>query len=326
MLGLGMGGADKYAKADVLGHAVGIMVALTGNIGGPGKAVGSMHGGRGYSAKLASWPLPEDMVAATPEMYAYDFRTQENGIHAVISVGNTLQQFFANMNLTAEWLKTFDFVVAIDIYHNDSIKFADIVLPSCSKFECPEEVGDVKCAANHIMLQEKGINPLFESKTDFQIMTEIARVMGVADALPKSQVEFVRHQVDKNESENLAGYTLDKLLDNQGLMPFLGIEQPRIGFADQVYATESGRLDVYYENMLKWDQALPTWDELIEVYDDNPAREQFPYQLTQTRSRFFIHSMFYDAKWINQFFDAFVEMNPSDMAAAGVADRDKVEV
>ncbi len=326
MLGLGMGGADKYANADVLGHAVGIMVALTGNIGAPGKAVGSMHGGRGYSAKLASWPLPDDMKAAEPEMYAYDFRTQPNNIHAVISVGNTLQQFFANMNLTAEWLKGLDFVLGIDIYNNDSIKFCDIVLPSCSKFECPEEVGDVKCAANHIMIQERGIDPLFESKTDFQIMTEIARAVGVADVLPKSQVELVRHQVDKNEAENLAGYTLDMLLEHNGILPFQGIEKPRIGFADQVYATESGRLDVYYEKMLKWDQALPTWEEPIEVYDENPAREQFPFQLTQTRSRFFIHSMYYDSKWINQFFDAYVEMNPSDMAAAGIADRDKVEV
>ena len=326
MLGLGMGGADKYANADVLGHAVGIMVALTGNIGGPGKAVGSMHGGRGYSAKLASWPLPEGMAAAAPEMYAYDFRTQPNNIHAVISVGNTLQQFFANMNLTAEWLKSLDFVMGIDIYNNDSIKFCDIVLPSCSKFECPEEVGDVKCAANHIMIQERGIDPLFESKTDFQIMTEIAKAVGVDDVLPKSQVELVRHQVDNNESENLAGYTLDMLLEHNGILPFQGIEQPRIGFADQVYATESGRLDVYYEKMLKWDQALPTWEDPIEAYDENPAREQFPFQLTQTRSRFFIHSMFYDAKWINQFFDAFVEMNPTDMAAAGIASRDTVEV
>ncbi len=99
-----------------------------------------------------------------------------------------------------------------------------------------------------------------------------------------------------------------------------------VALTDQVYATESGRLDVYYENMLKWNQALPTWDEPIEVYEDNPAREQFPFQLTQTRSRFFIHSMFYDAKWINQFFDSFVEMNPADMASAGVADRDTIEV
>ncbi len=326
MLGLGMGGADKYANADVLGHAAGIMVALTGNIGAPGKAVGSMHGGRGYSAKLASWPLPDGMAPAKPEMYAYDFRTQENNVHAVISVGNTLQQFFANMNLTAEWLKSLDFVLGIDIYNNDSIRFADIVLPACSKFECPEEVGDVKCAANHIMIQERGIDPLFESKTDFQIMTEIARAVGVDDVLPKTQMEYVRHQVDNNEAENLVGYTLDKLLENNGILPFQNIEKPRIGFADQVYATESGRLDVYYENMLKWDQALPTWEEPIEVYDDNPAREQFPYQLTQTRSRFFIHSMFYDAKWINQFFNSYVEMNPLDMENAGVDDRDTVEV
>ena len=247
-------------------------------------------------------------------------------MHAVISVGNTLQQFFANMNLTEEWLKTLDFVLEIDIYHCESVRFADIVLPACTKFECPEEVGDVKCAANHIMTVGRGLDPLFESKTDFQIMLEIAKAVGLESAMPATAEEWVRYQVDNNTAATLEGITLDDVLDNHGLMPLVGIEKPRVGFADQKYKTESGRLDVYYEKMVKWDQALPTWEECNEVYADNPARADFPYQITQTRSRFLIHSMFYDAKWMNQFWDAVVEMNPADMAAEKLADGDTVEV
>lgn len=326
MLGLGMGGADKYSNADVLGHAVAILVGLTGNIGGPGKCVGSMHGGRGYSASLASWKFPDaSMKAASQKLFAYDFRTEENNVHAVISVGNTLQQFFANMNLTEEWLKTLDFVLEIDIYHCESVRFADIVLPACTKFECPEEVGDVKCAANHIMTVGRGLDPLFESKTDFQIMLEIAKAVGLEDAMPATAEEWVRYQVDNNTAATLKGITLDDVLENHGLMPFVGIEKPRVGFADQKYKTESGRLDVYYEKMFKWGQALPTWEECSEASEDNPARAQFPYQLTQTRSRFLIHSMFYDAKWMNQYIDAYVEMNPADMKAEGLSDGAVVE-
>ncbi len=326
MLGLGMGGADKYSNADVLGHAVAILVGLTGNIGAPGKCVGSMHGGRGYSASLASWKFPDaGMKANTLKMFAYDFRTQENDVHAVISVGNTLQQFFANMNLTEEWLKTLDFVLEIDIYHCESVRFADIVLPACTKFECPEEVGDVKCAANHIMTVGRGLDPLFESKTDFQIMKEIARAVGLDDAMPATAEEWVRYQVDNNTAATLKGITLDDVLDNHGLMPLVGIEKPRVGFADQKYKTESGRLDVYYEKMVKWGQELPNWEECSEIAADSPARAQFPYQLTQTRSRFLIHSMFYDAKWMNQYVDAYVEMNPADMAKEGISDGATVE-
>ncbi len=326
MLGLGMGGADKYSNADVLGHAVAILVGLTGNIGAPGKCVGSMHGGRGYSASLASWKFPDEtMKANTLKMFAYDFRTQENNVHAVISVGNTLQQFFANMNLTEEWLKTLDFVLEIDIYHCESVRFADIVLPACTKFECPEEVGDVKCAANHIMTVGRGLDPLFESKTDFQIMLEIAKAVGLESAMPASAEEWVRYQVDNNTAKTLEGITLDDVIENHGLMPFVGIEKPRVGFADQVYKTESGRLDVYYEKMFKWGQALPSWEECSEVNEENPARAQFPYQLTQTRSRFLIHSMFYDAKWMNQYVDAYVEMNPIDMAKESISDGATVE-
>lgn len=325
MLGLGMGGADKYSNADVLGHAVAVMVALTGNIGAPGKCVGSMHGGRGYGASLASWAFPEGFGAAKQDLFAYDFRTQENNVHAVISVGNTLQQFFSNMNLTEQWLKTLDFVLEIDIYNCESVRFADIVLPACTKFECPEEIGDVKCAANHIMTVGRGLDPLFESKTDFQIMKEIARAVDLDSAMPASAEEWVRYQVDNNEAATLEGITLDAIQENHGLMPLVGIEKPRVGFADQVYKTESGRLDVYYEKMVKWGQALPAWEECSEVNANNPLREKFPYQLTQTRSRFLIHSMFYDAAWMNQYVDAFVEMNPVDMAAEGIADGATVE-
>ena len=323
MLGLGMGGADKYSNADVLGHAVAILVAMTGNIGAPGKCVGSMHGGRGYSASLASWKFPDpSMKAASQKLLAYDFRTQQNDVRAVISVGNTLQQFFANMNLTEEWLKSLDFVLEVDIYNNDSVRFADIVLPACTKFECPEEVGDVKCAANHIMTVGHGLDPLFESKTDFQIMLEIAKAVGLEDAMPKTAEEWVRYQVDNNTAAALKGITLDDIIANHGLMQLVGIEKPRVGFADQVYKTESGRLDVYYEKMLKWNQALPSWEECSEAYEDNPDRAKFPYQITQTRTRFAIHSMFYDAKWMNQYFDAYVEMNPQDMVKEGLSDKD----
>ena len=273
-----------------------------------------------------SWTFPdENMKPATQELFAYDFRTQENSVHAVISVGNTLQQFFANMNLTEEWLKSLDFVLEIDIYHCESVRFADIVLPACTKFECPEEVGDVKCAANHIMTVGRGLDPLFESKTDFQIMYAIAESLGLEAAMPASAEEWVRYQVDNNEADTLKGIKLDDVLNNHGLMPLVGIEEPRVGFADQVYKTESGRLDVYYEKMVKWGQELPNWEECSEIADDNPARQQFPYQLTQTRSRFLIHSMFYDAKWMNQYVDAYVEMNPADMAAEGIADGATVE-
>ncbi len=327
MLGLGMGGADKYSNADVLGHAVAVMVALTGNIGAPGKCVGSMHGGRGYSASLASWKFPDpSMKAATQKLFAYDFRTQENNVHSVISVGNTLQQFFANMNLTEEWLKTLDFVLEIDIYHCESVRFADIVLPACTKFECPEEVGDVKCAANHIMTVGRGLDPLFESKTDFQIMKEIAKALDLDYAMPETAEAWVRHQVDNNTAATLKGITLDKVLENHGLMPFVGIEKPRVGFTDQKYKTESGRLDVYYEKMRKWGQSLPNWEECSEVSSENPLRSQFPYQLTQTRSRFLIHSMFYDAKWMNQYLDAHIEVNPIDMKKEGIENGATIEV
>ena len=62
-----------------------------------------------------------------------------------------------------------DFVCLADIYHSSVTDFVDLVLPSCSKFECADAVGGIKCANAHILANLKVLDPLFESKSDFYI-------------------------------------------------------------------------------------------------------------------------------------------------------------
>lgn len=325
-LAVGYGGSDKYSNADIAGHAIVLLGALTGGIGSNGRSIGNFLGGSGYYADLAAWELPEDMVAAPSEMPSYRFRDQPNNTHAVISIGNTFQTYFANMNLTREWLNTVDFIVGIEVFNSDSVQYADIVLPACTRFECDEEIGGVKCAYNHLRLREKVIDPLFESKTDFQIQYEIAKSLGLEQALPKTAEEYVRFQIENSEDESLQGVTLADLVDNQGVLPLPDIEEPRVGFAEQEYATPSGRLDLYYGDLVEFGQALPSWEENIEVFEGNPLKDTYPLQFIQARTRFHIHSQFCDAAWIKQYYEPYLEMNSIDMESRQLTDRDTVSV
>ena len=119
---------------------------------------------------------------------------------------------------------------------------------------------------------------------------------------------------------------MDKINEHNGAWPLPGIEEPRQEFADFAFATTSGRLDVYYENLAPYGQALPQWEPPLEAYADNPKRADFPLQLANVRTRFHIHNQFNDALWIQQYFEPTLDANPVDLEARGLATGDTVEV
>lgn len=327
-IALGWGGNDKLSNADIAGHAVAVIAALTGNICKPGANVGVFVGGawNGHSAPLASWTLPDDMVSATDEMAAYDMRTNPNNVRAFICCGDFIQQHYANMNATIEWAKKLDFIVSIDPYFTEGAKWADIVLPATTRFENDEEIGNLKIGYNNVVLQSKVIEPLFEAKTDFRIQKDLAERLGVASALPSTSREWVEAMLSQSDNAYISSLTVDAIAENNGVYPLEGIEKPRQAFPDLVFNTTSSRMDIYYENLLGFGQALPVYENPSEAYKGNPLREKYPLQMTNVRTRFRIHNQFADAAWIQQFYEPYIELNPSELDIRGIEADDTVEV
>ena len=85
-------------------------------------------------------------------------------------------------------------------------------------------------------------------------------------------------------------------------------------------------MDVYYDSLSDYGQALPTWEACSEIAEDNPLREQFPLQLANVRTRFRIHNQYNDAEWIQQYFEPTIEINPADAQSRGLTNGDIVEV
>lgn len=328
-ISLGWGGSDKYMNSDICGHAAGVLAALTGNYGKPGASIGVHVGGNysGWSAKLASWKLPEEYKVAKQEMPSYKMRYEDNGVHAYVALGDMFQQHYANMNVTKEWLNSLDFVLYIDIYHTTSADWADIILPACSKFETSEEVESLKVSYGHVLAQGKVLDPLFESKPDLEIERLLAQAMGVAeDALPKSSYEFCKYQLEKSTDPKLKGVSLQSLIDSQCVLPLPGIDEIREAYSSQIAKTDSGRFDVYLEKRLESGQALPVYEDPEEVFSESELRKKYPLQFYQARTKFQIHSMFCDAAWIKEFYEPHLEMNPVDMRERGLSAGDVVEV
>lgn len=327
-IALGWGGNDKLGNADIAGHAAAVLAGVTGNICKPGANVGVFVGGcwNGHAATLGAWELPAGMAPAEDEMAAYDMREKPNSVRACICCGDFMAQHFANLAKTEDWARSLDLIVSIDPYFTEGAKWADYVLPSTTRFELDAEVGNVKVGYNHLVLQNKVIDPLFEARTDFWIQKELARRLGAADALPADSVELVEAILSGAEDPAIAALTIDEINKANGVWPLPGIEEPRQEYADFAFATASGRLDLYYESLVPYGQALPAWEPPLEAWRDNPRRADYPLQLANVRTRFHIHNQFNDALWIRQYFEPTLEASPADLASRGLATGDTAEV
>ena len=324
-LALGWGG---IANADVAGHAAAVLVALTGNVGKPGTGVGVYVGGtyNCHTAALGEWALPEDMVAAENEMASYDMRTKESNAHVLIAAGDDLCQHYGNMNVSTAWANSLDFIVSIDPYFTEGCKWADYVLPCTTRFENDEEYGNIKNGYNQILLQEKIIDPLFEAKTELWIQRELAKRLGFENALPATSRERVDAILSTSEDEAINTLTVDQIAENQGVWSIEGAEECRRVLEDYAFVTDSGRMEVYYDSLVDYGQALPAWEAPVEITSDNPLRETYPLQLSNVRTRFQIHNQFQNAEWIKQYYRPTIEVNPQELTSRGLQTGDAVRV
>lgn len=327
-LALGWGGNDKMTNADIAGHAAAILAGLTGNIGKVGAHVGIFTSGDyiGKIVKLGSWELPSEMKESKNEEPFYDVRTKPTSVKALVSNGDLLVQSLANMSKTVDWINTLELLVSIDPYFTEACKWADYVLPATTRFELIDDYGNIRPGYNQIVMQQKVLDPLFEAKPDLWIQREIASRMGYDNVLPESTVEYCESILAGAKDDYVKRLTLDQLAENCCIWPIEDVATPRREFMDGKFETPSGRMELYYDSMIEFDQQLPRWEPCSEIYADNPAREKFPLQLANNRSRFTIHNQFYDAEWIQDIFQPIVELNPIDMERYEIESGDIAEV
>ena len=119
--------------------------------------------------------------------------------------------FFGTMTETNRYVKAYQndkvpFVVNQAIWMEGETQFADIILPACTNFErvdisefasCSGYIADSYQFANHrvITLQKKCIEPLGESKSDYDIFVELSKRLGIYDPFTmggKSDYDWVK--------------------------------------------------------------------------------------------------------------------------------------
>ncbi|MFR3091311.1 MAG: molybdopterin dinucleotide binding domain-containing protein [Eggerthella lenta] len=261
------------------------------------------------------------MTASTLEMPLYDAREGNAKVRACIFCGDVLQQHIGNMNKTTEFARGLDFIVTIDPYFTEGAKWADVILPATTRFENDAEVGSVKIGYSNIVLQNKIIEPLFEARTDFWIGKEIAKRFGKDQYLPATSEEWVKVLASSRAVRLRAHHRQDQRCEqrvsprgHRGAAP----SSPRVRHPPRAWTSTT---------TLLWNTVrLPAYEPPLEAHAGNKLAETYPLQLANVRTRYRIHNQFNDAKWIQQFAEPRIELNPSEMEKRGLATGDAVEV
>lgn len=209
--------------------------------------------------------------------------------------------------------------MATELFMTPNARYADILLPACSYLEFSDFIPSPH---PYVQLQQKVIEPLYESRSDVDIASGLAKRLGFGEYFKGGEEEFIDLIMDSGDP-SLEGITRERL--SQGPVPLNPL--PDLGKeVDIPFSTPSGKIELYCEALTDAGEALPVYLDPIETPLD-PKDKKYPLSFVQGHSRFRTHSMFANVSTLLDMNpEPVVEINPNDAKARNIFDDDMVTV
>jgi molybdopterin-containing oxidoreductase family molybdopterin binding subunit len=312
-------GLDRWHHGNLSYRAVFTLTAITGQIGIRGG--GHFTSGLGFAFNDEPWLFPEGKrpEKINPlEMFKIIPTGKPYPIKALwVYRGNFFRNADAN-KIIGEILPSLEFILVADRFMTQTAEYADIVLPVCSSFETNDVING---PFPYVQLQQKVIEPLYESKSDFEITAEVAKRMGFGKYFDKSVEEYIALLL-----QNLDGITVERLR-KEGAVPVEIGKRPYVSFLEKNFPTPSGRVEFYVERGVEFGQELPVYIEAEEGTPKNPLARKYPLVFLQTHSRFHAHTTFANNPWLLEINpEPLLEINPVDAQERNIQNGDLVVV
>ena len=191
-------------------------------------------------------------------------------------------------------------VIVQEPWWTPSARFADIVLPAASDLE-RNDLGQV---INLAIASHAAVAPLHKSRTDYDIMTELADRLGFKAAYTenRSEMDWLRYFYDgaKGKSKTLKMPSFDDFWNGEGILEFPMGKGDYVHLADfrkdplfNPLGTASGLIEIVssFVGKLGYDDcpAHPTWLEPVEWHGSTGA-DKYPLQLISPHSLVRLHS------------------------------------
>jgi anaerobic selenocysteine-containing dehydrogenase len=232
-----------------------------------------------------------------------------------------------NAGLIARGLQREDlFTVVHELFMTDTARYADIVLPATSQLE---QV-DLHRAYGHRYLQYNpaAMPPLGEAKSNWDVMRLLAAAMGYDEPwLGQTAEEAIAEVLDATRATNpyLEGITLERLQE-EGTVPLHFAAGAEVPFADLRFPTPSGKLELRSDALAAAGlDPLPRYEPPAEFATRTPDDTRLV--LISGASHHFVSSSMANVPSLRaKEGTPYIEINPDDAAARGIADGDEVVV
>lgn len=340
-------GTNSYDNGAYMGHALVTLEVLTENIGRIGTNASynaSAPNSNPLFNSMYMFPdmknmkaptvplldLPELMEKGKLDAYGAEFVAPKTLYIAEMNPYNN----FLNPSVWEEKVMPhLDMIVVADRMMSDSASLmADYVLPACHWFEC-EDVRPDMGSTPYTCYCGKVIDPLYESKPDSEIMTLLAKKVGIGQYFEESYEDQLKLAFEHKGGPTLDDMRQKKLVRTKGEPG----EQPYSIDANNIN-TPTKRFEFYCENPLTR-RSMPVPDELFEAHrlpsfappreswPENEKHAQYPLQLVSQRNRTMVHSQYNDVRWLREIdAEPTVFVNPSDADERGLVTGDYVKV
>ena len=253
--------------------------------------------------------------------------------------------FISTMTDTNKWVRMYqspnlEFAVNQDCWWGPETQFADIVLPACTNYERSDisELGSTGgygrtmtgggCNHRLILYQQKCIEPLWESRSDYDIYCDLAKRLGIWEEYTEgnSEEDWIKKVFDKY---SISKYVTYEEFKNKGyfVVPLPKGEynttvanrwfyegrpcdepdpsNPRIG-TDRAHdlATFSGKVEFVSQSLLTYfpdDEERPVIARYIPSWENSELAKKYPLLLVSPHNRFSFHtSDDENARWLDE--------------------------
>jgi anaerobic selenocysteine-containing dehydrogenase len=341
-------GMQRHVNGGVNVRAIDGLVAMTGNIGkvGGGARYGHLYTwGFNYHALVQTQPEgSKGFVGATGPKGEFDtgqgaaeatytdrtFNINKIGQEILdaqdppirllwVANKNVLSQDF-DRNKIVEAFKKLEMVVAVDLFFNQTVELADIVLPTTTPFE--DWTVNVSYWHYWMHLNEQAIKPLFESKSDIEIASALSAKLNSKKAGSCTFPENIDTKEWMAKEFNDGIYTLFGIKSWEELRE--GSRKAQLpspaAWADLKFSTPSGKYEFRSQTAEEQgNTALPLYKEGREAYA--------PYRLLTPHDKYNLHSQFQNLDWMHDFNpEPFIFINPKLAGEKGIAEGDTVRV
>ncbi len=348
-----------YGEQPVIGGCA--LAAITGNVGIPGGwasglALQADDGGPFWNV----FPTGENPVKATipvflwteaiirgkemgPEDGVINVNKLDNNIKLIWSVAsNTLINQHADVNRTAKILadeNLVEFIAVQDQFMTPSAKFADLVLPVCTQMET-WGLQDGWKYGDEVIVSPRVSEPPNETKSDYQICTEIAQRLGIKEEYTQNRTEkqWIEWALDLYRRTRFPGIPeLDYFKEKNKSVHAKQVKEPDVAFTafrkdpdNNPLDTPSGKIELFSQTLhdKKKPDVIPAVPKYIREWESPFGEESKKYPLQAMGHHYMprVHSTHEGIDWLEKAFPQRLFINPIDAGERGIKDGEKVLV